>query len=900
MSAWKRLRFLVPSIRRAEERDTQEELQALKAIAPPGDLGNLTLAAEDALAVFTWTWLEHLAQDLRYALRSMRHDKVFSLLVVASLMLGIGASTAIYSFMDAILLRSLPVSNPQALVVMKWHAKTHALASNGFYFGPDFSPESAARGVASVFPYPALRVFQDDHDVLSSAFSFYSADGLSVTVHAETDALPVQYVSGNYFDGMAVAPAAGRLLQPVDDAVGATSVAVVSDTFSERRLGGPIAAVGQAIRINDKPFEVVGVAPAGFFGAEPSDVPDLYLPMHAQLLLEPSWTAGTYVDEHYYWMEIMGRLKPAVSVDRARAVLAPGFHQFAMQSATTARQKQDLPELRLETGAGGLDSLRNKFAQPIYVLMAAVALILLIACSNVANLLLARGTARRREIAIRLGIGASRTRIIRQLLTESVVLSAMGGVLGLALAWWGIRVLTSLLSNGQQNFTLHAELSWPVLGVTAALSILTGLVFGLAPAIEAVRVDVAPTLKHSRTPPVAHRGRRIGAGQVLIMSQLALSLVLLVGAGLFGRTLSNLHAIPLGFNREHVLLFSIRPSVVGYAGEALPRLFEDVRAQLALLPGVKNVSLSAAPIPMGGGTMAPFGLLGTSTPDATEGSLPPNVAALAYVGPGFFTTMEMSLLAGRDFTAADDATGPKVAVISQRLARAFGIENPTGRVLTRGADQFEIVGVVGDALAFNLKETPRASVYMPYPQNARLPQRMTYEIRTDGDPLDLAAPVAAVVRRVDNRLAIIDMKSQTAHIDRAISAEIALARLCSLFAALALIIACVGLYGTVAFDVARRTSDIGIRMALGASGARVLRMVLADVLVVAAAGFALGLPLVWAGSRFVKSFMYGIAPNDPASIVMAIGILLVCGLLASLVPAVRAARIEPMRAVRVD
>jgi predicted permease len=902
MSAWKKLRYLAPSRRRTEERDLREELQSLKDMAAPGELGNLAIAAEDARAVISWIWLEHFWQDLRYALRSMRHDKLFAALAVASLTLGIGASTATYSLMDSILLRSLPVPKPQALIIMKWRAKGRGLglASHGQYYGPDYSPESAARGEISAFPFPALSALQEGHDVLTHAFGFFSEDALSVTVHDETDAVPGQYVTGNYFVGMAVTPAAGRLLQPADDAASPATVAVVSYAFSQQRLGGPETAVGQALRINDKPFEVVGVAPAGFFGAEPSDVPDVYLPMHTQALLDPSTTAAVYLDEHYYWMEMMGRLKPGVSLARAEASLAPRFHQFALNSATTAKQKADLPQLELASGAAGFESLRDRYAKPIYVLLCVVGLILLIACSNIANLLLARATARRREMAIRLGIGASRARIVRQLLTESVLLSTIGGGLGVALAWWSIRVLTVLLSNGQGNFTLHAELNWAVLGLTAGLSIATGLLFGLAPALQATRVDVAPTLKDGRTQPALRRTRRVSLGQILMAAQLAFSLVLLVAAGLFGRTLSELHAIPLGFNREHVLLFSLRPSVVGYAGPALPRLFEDVRSELGQVHGVKDVSLSFRPIPMGGGTLAPFGIVGTPTPAESAPGQRTNVAALAYVGPGFFKTMEMPIIAGREFTAQDNAATPKVAVIGRRLARAFGVENPIGRTLTLPSQQFEIVGVVGDSLAFALTETPRASVYFPYTQSTRPFQQMTYEVRTAGDPLDLAGPVTAVVRRVDSRLAILDMKTQAAHIDRAISREITLARLCSVFAGLALVIASVGLYGTVAFNVARRTSEIGIRMALGASARRILWMVLGDVLALAALGLLIGFPLVFAGARYVKSFMYGIAPTDPVSIAIAVGVLLASGLIASVIPARRASRIAPMTAVRAD
>jgi macrolide transport system ATP-binding/permease protein len=895
MSIWKKLTYLVPSNRRAAERDIQEELESLEEIAGRRELGNLTLAAEDARSELTWLSVERLGQDVRYGLRSMVRDKVFAVLVVASLALGIGANTAIYSFVDSILLRPLPVTDPASLVVMKWHAQGYALASSGMSWstgGSSFDPATGT--LSSIFPYPALKLFQDRDDVLSSAFCYFVADKLSITLRDATDSVMGQYVSGNYFMGMGVTAAAGRLIHVSDDAVESSAVAVVSHGFSLRRFGDPQAAVGQTIRINDQPFVIIGVVPQSFFGAEPGATPDVYVPMHAASmpLHYASMQPSVYSDEHYYWIEIMARLKPGVSLARAQAALAPAFVQFASSSATTEKQKQDLPQLRIQEGATGLDSLRRRYAQPIYVLMAMVALMLIIACTNVANLLLVRGAARRREIAVRLSVGASRWRVIRQLLTESVLLSSVGGVFGLAFAWWGIRVLTRLLANGRENFTLHAELNWHVLGVTMTLSILTGLLFGLAPALQATRVDIAPSLKDARD--TSRPSRRFSLGWILVVIQVAFSLVLLVSAGLFSRTLSTLHTIELGFNRDHVLLFTIRPSSVGYTGPALTRLFGELQERIRQLPGVREVSLSGRPLPMGGGTMAPVVIAGAITPAS------PVLAVLASVGPGFFRTMEIPLVAGRDFTEGDGANAPRVAVVNRRLTRVWGIENPIGRTVTLGKDRFEIVGVAEDALSFKLKEDRRPAIYFPYLQSTRPPGQMTYEIRTVGDPLALAGTVRDTVRQVDSRIAIHDLKTQAAHIDQAISTEITLARLCSVFAALALVIACVGLYGTVAFNVARRTNEIGIRTALGASATRIIWMVLRDVCTMAAAGLAIGIPLVLAGSRYVKAFLYGVAPNDPGAIAIAVGVLLASGLLASFIPARRASRIDPLGAMRCE
>jgi macrolide transport system ATP-binding/permease protein len=895
MSRWRRLRYLFsPSARRAEDRDIQEELDALRHLAPPGELGNLALAAEDARSAFGRLWLERLLQDLRYAARSMRHQKAFTTVVVTSLALGIGANTAIYSFTEAILLRPLPVQDPQSLVVLKWRAKGYALASSGMSWSTRGSSFDKATGtVSSIFPYPALAVFQESRDVLSSAFGYFSVDRFALTAQGETDAVKGQYVSGGYFDGIGIHPAAGRLIQPQDDSPGAASVAVLSDRFSRRRFGGPDAAVGQTVRLNDKPFSVIGVAPPRFFGAEPGAIPDIYIPIDAEAILSPGSSAHR-LDDHFYWLEIMGRLKPGVGVEQAQTVLAAKFHQYVRGTATKSAQLDDLPILSIEPGGTGLDSLRRQYSRPIYVLMAMVGLILLVACSNIASLLLARAAARRREIAVRLGIGASRARIVRQLLTESLLLAAVGGALGIGIAWWSIGVLTALLSNGRENFTLHAELNWAVLGVTLALSLATGVLFGLAPALQATHVDIVPALKEVRANDTPRRTFGRSLGRTLIVVQVALSLVLLIGAALFGRSLAQLRNIEPGFDRENVLLFTIRPFSVGYQGAALPRFFEALRVDLSRLPGVTDVSLSVAPLPMGGGTIVPVAIPGarTAAPDGT------GRAVLGSVGPGFFKTLRIGL-DGRDFTDRDAIGTPKVVVVNRRLVKSFGLESALGRTMTLSDESFEIVGVADDALTFGLKGEGRAAVYFPYLQaTKRPPGQMTYEIRTAGNPLALAAAVRQTVRQADSRIAIHDLKTQAAHIDQEIGTEIMLARLCAVFAVLALLIACVGVYGTVAFNVARRTNEIGVRMTLGARRGHIFWIVLREVVLMTGIGLGIGVPLALAGSDYIRTLLFNLRPHDPAAVAIAVAALTVCGLVAGLIPARRAAGLNPLAAIR--
>jgi macrolide transport system ATP-binding/permease protein len=712
-----------------------------------------------------------------------------------------------------------------------------------------------------------------------------------------TDSVKGHYVTGNYFQGMAIAPAAGRLIQPADDLSAPESVVVLSHAFSQRHFGDAGAAVGRVVQVNGKPFTVIGVTPPAFFGAEPGAVPDLYLPMRAQMIAEPgSRTNETYLDDHFYWVEIMARLKPGIDVARAQTLLGARFHSYVEGTAGTDEQKKDLPALALQSGARGLDGLQRQYARPIYVLVTMVGLILLIACANIANLLLGRAATRQREIAVRLSIGAGRWRIIRQLLTESVLLSLLGGALGVAIAWWGVGVLTSLLAGSREHFTLHAQLNWTVLSVTGAISMLTGVIFGLMPAVQATRLQILPALKVVRSGEPSAGSGRLRLASALIVAQVALSLCLLVAAALFGRTLSKLNGIEVGFDRDNVLLFTVRPQTAGYAGPAVNRLYETTRERLAALPGAESVSLSSRPFPMGGGTMTRVTIEGGATTPAGR----PQSAVIASVGPDFFRTMHMPLPAGRDFRPQDAGTAPRVVVVNRLLARQFGLENPVGRTLAMRSERFEIVGLVDDALAFQLVEERRPMMYFSYLQAPSPASQMTYEVRVARNPMALTGPVRDLMRQIDPGLAMHEVKTQAAHIDQAIRREITLARLGSACAVLALIIACVGLYGTVASNVARRTNEIGIRMALGAPARRIIRLVMTETLVATALGLAAGLALSVASARYAKTLLFGIEPTDPVAIAIAIAALVACGLVAVLIPAHRATRVDPLAAVRQD
>ena len=869
------------------------------------ELGNVMRLQEDTRAVWGWTILEQLAQDLRYAFRTMATNRLFTLLAVSSLALGIGANTAIYSFMDSILLRSLPVSNPESLVVLNWHTKTERNSVMHGMSGTTYDdPKTGATG--GIFPFPAYELFRKNDSAFSTVFAhfqYWQLRSVNVTIKGQADLATGWNVSGDYFRGLGVPPAAGRLIIPDDDRAVAPAVAVVSYGFSQKHFGGAVNAVSQPILINDVPFTVIGVTPPEFFGVDPAAAPDVYLPIHANELLGAGHPFGfrpeDYLEPNEYWIQVMGRLRPGVSLAQAQATLAPAFQLWVASTAANDRERANLPALVVNEGASGLDSLRRRYSQPLYVLMTLVGMILALACANVANLLLARAAGRRREIALRLSVGAGRLRVVRQLLTESVLLASLGGVLGLLFAIWGMRFLTLLLANGRANFTLHAELNWHVLGVAAALSILTGVVFGLAPALQATSVDVVSALKETRAGlPHAARGfRRASLSQILMVWQIAISLVMLVAAGLFVRTLSNLHSIELGFNRQSVLLFQVDARKAGHKDPEIEAFYGDLRRRFSTIPGVRNTSLAEGSL-VGGETALTIGVRGAPPNDANR---------ILIVGPAFFTTMQIPILAGRDFEESDRPGSQAVAVINQVFAKGnFGDRNPLGQHLIlreggeagRVARDMEIVGISRNARYGSLTRAIPPVVYMPYDQGYPQPGQMMYALRTSGDPLRYVNSVREIVRQADARVPVSEVRTQVADIDQTINQEITFAELCSGFAILALVIACVGLYGTVSYNVARRTGEIGIRMALGAQRGGVVRMVLREVLVLAVAGLAIGLGLALGTSKFVASFLYGMKANDLLALAGAVVILLGAAILAGYAPARRASRIDPMAALR--
>ncbi|MBN9659060.1 MAG: ABC transporter permease [Acidobacteria bacterium] len=859
--------------------------------------GNVTLIHEESREIWMTRFLSELGQDIRYGWRTMTASKTFSFLAILSLALGIGANTAIYSLMESILMRSLPVTDPESLVLLNWTSQPPQNASKQWVHVVHgiqgmFWPGDRGALVSGIFPYRGFETLSDNNPVFSTVFGYFDGHKHNLAIRGQATTAGTEYVTGGYFRGLGVAPAAGRLIEAEDDRPDASPVAVISFAASQNRFGGPPNAVGQSILVDNVAFTVIGVTPPEFFGVDPASAPDLYLPVRTSLLVEGPRAAQLFNDENFYWLEMMGRLRPGVSMAQAQSVLAPRFRQWVATTAKSEGELAKLPALILNPGAGGLGKLRREYSKPLFVLLAMVGLILAITCVNIANLLLARAAARRREMAVRLSLGAGRFRIVRQLLTECVMLASFGGALGILFAIWGVRWLTFLFSKGQENFTLHAELNWQVLGVTAALSVICGVIFGLVPALQSTRPDVIPALKDGRGGGSRHRMQH-----VLVVAQIAMSFLILVAAGLFVQTLNKLHSVQLGYSRENILLFSLNARQAGHRDPEIATFYQDLRQRFESIPGVSSASLSQSSI-------VTAGYAGKTYRGAMKiGSVPIEGASVMVVGPRYLTTMRIPSLAGREIDERDRQGSTPVAVISERLARTyFENDNPVGRRITLVDDKrdVEIVGVSGNLRHGGLKSGESSSMTVFIAASQYSPDGMTFALRTSGDPLSYVKSVHEIVRQADSSIPVTNVVTQAAEIDRTISREVMFARLCAGFAILALLTACVGLYGTMSYNVARQFSELGIRMALGAQRGAMVWMVLRRVLVLAAIGLAISLPVTLAATRFVKSLLFGTQPNDPSTMAIAGVVLFGAAMLAGYAPARRASRIDPLVALRHD
>lgn len=828
--------------------------------------------------------LDAMQADLRYAWRAMRRAPLFTAIAIASLALGIGANTAIFSLVDQVLLRSIAARDPGQLVLLESPGPQRAMVFGRY-----------------AFSYPMYRDLRDSNRVFEGLAARYPTPVTLSAPGGQGLRVDAELVSGNFFQTLGVGPLLGRTLNQADTArPGAAAVAVLDAAFWRTRFGADPQIIGRTVRLNGQPYEIAGVAANSFRGVQPGYRPAFYLPLTMKRQLTPTW--DELDNRRALWLQLIGRLNPGLTSQQAQAGLQP------LYQAILAEELKQMPgdvtgnfrrrflsrPLLLQSAAGGIPLLRQETRAPLFVLMAMVALVLLIACANVANLLLARAAARRKEIAVRLALGARRSDLLRQLMAESLLLALAGGAAGLAVASWTLEALLRLLPQNGWRLALSPQLDWRVLAFTAALALLTGLLFGLLPALQATRPDATPVLKEATSSP-SRRALRFKQG--LVVAQVALSVLLLAASGLFLRTLINLKTVDTGFRTASLLSFEVDVPLAGLPPAATAQTYAALRRRYASLPGVSHAVLAENSLLSGNFWQMTVGVEGYQ---AREGeNLNPQVNS---VSEGFFSALGMPLAAGREFTDADTAAAPRVAVVNEHFARYFfKDQSPIGRrfgIADRPRD-ITIVGVVRDGRSVSLREEPTRRIYLPFRQSPDL-GGVTFYVRTAADPDALISTLRKETAAAVPGLALFEPRTVERQLDDSVASDRLLAVLCSAFGLLAALLAAIGLYGVMAWSVARRTREIGIRMALGAPRAGVLKMVQRESALLALLGIALGLPLALALRRLVDSLLFGLKPNDPWVYASAALLLFAIALAAGFWPARQASRTDPLVALRYE
>jgi predicted permease len=827
-------------------------------------------------------------RDLRYALRVLRRSPLFTGVAVLSLALGIGANAAIFTLVNQLILQQLPVKHPEQLVL---------LTARGKHYGSNNGPNALS--------YPMYQDFRDKNEVFSGMFARH-ATTLSLTSEGRTELAAGEFVSGNYFPVLGVGAAVGRVFTASDDLVqGANPIAVLSYRYWKTRFDGDPGVVGRKIVLDGRPFTVIGVSAATFDGIAPGYSPQIRIPLTMNDVFSEQFKQLN--ERRRRFINVFGRLKPGVTMDQAKASLQPLFHQITSMEVrmppfakASNYSKSEFLKMWMDTlpASKGRSQLREQFSKPLLALMAIVALVLLIACSNLANLLIARASARQKEIALRLALGAGRGQLIRQLLVESVLLSMIGGITGLGLAVFIDKALISFLPVGTTPMTLSGSPDWTVLGFTGLVSVLTGVLFGLVPALQATRPELAPTLKDQASNVVG--GTAVALRKGLVVAQVALSLLLLVGAGLFIQSLNKLKDLKPGFETDNLITFEVEPTLNGAKQAQVTSYYRQLLDRLRAVPGVTSVGTAVVALLDGNEwdnsvTIEGYSARADERPDPH----------MQYTFPGYFDALRIPLLRGRDFSAKDVKGAPKVAIVNAKFVKKyFGNADPIGRHIGMGGDpgtktDIQIIAVAGDTKYEDMRTPVPEEVYEPYEQQD-FSLGMNIYVHTRGRPADMFATVRQAAGQVDPSVPIYDMRTLTDQVDNSLVTERLMALLSAVFGGLATVLAAMGLYGVMAYVVARRTREIGIRMALGANRGSVVWLVMREVLVLATVGVAIGLTSAWGLTRLVESQLFEVKPSDPLTLMAATLGIAAVAILAGYVPARRATGIDPTTALRFE